>query len=129
MKTKRVVAGIIKEGNKILGAQRGHGEFKGFWEFPGGKIEEQETKEEALVREMKEELGVLVEVGEKVWTIFYEYPDFQLEMDCFFCQVVQGKLELLVHMDAKWLTKETINQVKWLPADLELIEILKKEYL
>lgn len=129
MKIKRVVAGIIIEDKKVLGTQRGHGEFKGFWEFPGGKIEKGETKEEALVREMKEELGILVAVGEKVLTISYDYKDFRLEMDGFFCKVIKGDLQLLVHMDSKWLTKETIDQVTWLPADLELIEKLKKEYL
>lgn len=129
MKTKRVVAGIIREENKIFATQRGHGEFNGYWEFPGGKIEFGETPEEALEREMEEELATKVEVGELVQMVEYDYPDFHLSMYCYLCSVIEGDLQLIEHLDAKWLSAETINSVNWLPADMDLIERLKKEYL
>ena len=132
MKTIQVVAGVIKDRNEnsesiIFATQRGYGEFKGWWEFPGGKIEEGETKEDALKREMKEELDIEIRVGELIDTIEYDYPNFHLSMDCFWVEVVSGDFVLKEHLSAKWLTKEEIKQVKWLPADITLVEKIEKE--
>lgn len=124
MKTIRVVAAIIIHENKVFATQRGYGEFKGGWEFPGGKIEEGETPQEALVREIKEELNVEIEVGELLDVVEYDYPNFHLSMDCFICKIKSGELVLNEHEAAKWLTKETLDSVEWLPADLGLIEKL-----
>lgn len=124
MKTIRVVAAIIIHEDKVFATQRGYGEFKGGWEFPGGKIEEGETPQEALVREIKEELNVEIEVGELLDVVEYDYPNFHLSMDCFICNIKSGKLVLNEHEAAKWLTKETLDSVEWLPADLGLIEKL-----
>lgn len=126
MKTIRVVAAIIIHEDKVFATQRGYGEFKGGWEFPGGKIEEGETPQEALVREIKEELNVEIEVGELLDVVEYDYPNFHLSMDCFICNIKSGKLVLNEHEAAKWLTKETLDSVEWLPADLGLIEKLRK---
>lgn len=131
MKTIRVVAAVIKSSNQegntmIFATQRGNGEFKGGWEFPGGKIEEGETREEALVREVKEELETEVAVEGLIDTIEYDYPTFHLSMDCFWCKIIEGKLILKEHADAKWLTKEELNSVEWLPADIELIEKIRQ---
>ena len=130
MKTIRVVAAVIKAENKdgkpiIFATQRGYGDMKGGWEFPGGKIEEGETPQEALVREIKEELDTDISVGELIDTIEYDYPTFHLSMDCFWCEVVAGDLVLKEHEAAKWLDKEAINDVEWLPADVTLIEKIK----
>ena len=122
MKTIRVVAAIIVDGDKIFATQRGYGEFKGGWEFPGGKIEEGETPEEALVREIKEELDTVIEVGELIDTVEYDYPNFHLSMDCFICTIKEGNLVLKEHEDAKWLTKDTLHSVDWLPADEGLVK-------
>lgn len=122
MKTIKVVAAIIKDNNKIFATQRGYGEFKGGWEFPGGKIEEDETPQEALVREIKEELDTIIEVGELIDTVEYDYPTFHLSMDCFWCEIVSGKLVLKEHEAARWLTRDTLHSVEWLPADLGLVE-------
>lgn len=122
MKIVNVAAAIIKYENKIFATQRGHGEFEGGWEFPGGKIEVGETASQALVREIKEELDVEVEVGELIDTVEYDYPNFHLTMHCFICTIKFGKLVLKEHSAAKWLTKETLNTVEWLPADEGLIE-------
>lgn len=126
MKTIRVVAAIIIHEDKVFATQRGYGEFKGGWEFPGGKIEEGETPQEALVREIKEELNVEIEVGELLDVVEYDYPNFHLSMDCFICKIKSGELVLNEHEAAKWLTKETLDSVEWLPADLGLIEKLRK---
>ena len=124
-KTIRVVAAIIRDGDKIFATQRGHGEFKGGWEFPGGKIEAGEAPEEALIREVREELDTEIVVGELVETVEYDYPTFHLSMDCFWAEVVSGKLVLKEHAAARWLTKEELGSVEWLPADVGLIDKLK----
>jgi 8-oxo-dGTP diphosphatase len=126
MKTINVAAAIIRNGDKIFATKRGYGEFKGGWEFPGGKIEEGETPKEALVREIQEELDILVEVGELVEIVEYDYPSFHLTMHCFLCIMKAGDLVLKEHEEAMWLTKENLNSVDWLPADKGLIENLKK---
>ena len=127
MKTIRVVAAVIKATNEkgdsmIFATQRGYGDFKGGWEFPGGKIEEGETPREALVREIKEELETEIAVGELIDTIEYDYPTFHLSMDCFWAEIVSGDLVLKEHEAAKWLTKDKLDTVEWLPADVTLIE-------
>ena len=125
MKTIRVVA-VIKNENKIFATARGYGEFKGQWEFPGGKIEAGETPQEALVREIKEELETTIQVGGLIDTIEYDYPTFHLSMDCYWCDVVEGELKLLEAESARWLSKEELYDVKWLPADILLIEKIMK---
>lgn len=126
MKTIRVVAVVIKNENKIFATARGYGEFKGQWEFPGGKIEAGETPQEALVREIKEELETTIQVGDLIDTIEYDYPTFHLSMDCYWCDVVEGELKLLEAESARWLSKEELYDVKWLPADILLIEKIMK---
>jgi len=126
MKTIKVVAAIIIEDGKVFATQRGYGDFKGGWEFPGGKVEPDETPQEALVREIREELETEIEVGELLDTVEYDYPNFHLSMDCFICKIKSGDLLLKEHKAAKWLTKEILYSVEWLPADLGLIEKVKK---
>lgn len=126
MKTIRVVAAIIIDEGKIFATQRGYGEFKGGWEFPGGKIEPNETPEAAIVREIKEELDTEVQVIELLDTVEYDYPKFHLSMDCFVCQVRSGDLVLKEHEAAVWLTKDTLYSVDWLPADRVLIEKIEE---
>lgn len=125
MKTIRVVAAVIMNQGEIFATQRGYGEFKDGWEFPGGKIESGETPEEAIVREIKEELDTEIEVDRLIDTVEYDYPKFHLSMDCFLCKIKTGHLVLKEHEAAKWLTKETINSVAWLPADQELVEKIR----
>ena len=122
MKVIEVVAAIIYIDNEIFATQRGYGDFKGGWEFPGGKIEAGENPEQALRREIKEELTVEIEVGELLHTVEFDYPTFHLTMHCFVCALVSGELELKEHQAAKWLTKETLDSVEWLPADVEVAE-------
>lgn len=129
MKTVRVAAAVItavnNSGEKIFFAtQRGYGDFKGGWEFPGGKIEEGETPQAALKREIMEELDIEIYVGEQIDTIEYDYPAFHLSMDCFWCEIKKGDLVLKEHEAAKWVTKEQLRDVEWLPADVMLIEKL-----
>lgn len=127
MKTVRVVAAVIRKDDKIFATQRGYGEFKDGWEFPGGKIEEGETPEQALAREIKEELDTEIQVGKLIDTIEYDYPKFHLSMDCFWCEVMQGGLELKEHEAARWLSKEELYSVDWLPADVGVVERVEEE--
>ena len=127
MKTVRVAAAIIHDKGRIFATQRGYGAFKDGWEFPGGKIEPGETPEEAVIREIREELDTQIEVEARFDVVEYDYPDFHLTMDCFLCRVISGDLTLKEHEAARWLTKETLDQVNWLPADLDLIRKLREE--
>ena len=127
MKTISVVAAIIirseTDGTKhVFATQRGYGDYKDWWEFPGGKIEQGESPQDALRREIREELATEINVGDYIGTIEYDYPAFHLSMQCFVCNVVSGKLELLEHENAAWLTRETLRSVKWLPADILILD-------
>ena len=130
MKTIKVVAAIIcddmKEKNKIFATARGYGELKGVWEFPGGKVEPGETSQQALIREIIEELDTEIKVGELIDTVEYDYPTFHLSMDCFWAEVKAGHLELKEAEAAKWLTKDQLDSVIWLPADILLIDQIRK---
>lgn len=126
MKTIRVVAAVIRDGDKIFATARGYGEYKGWWEFPGGKIEVGETPQQALTREIREELDTEIRVGELIDTIEYDYPMFHLSMDCYWADVVAGRLVLKEAEAARWLTKKTLETVPWLPADAFLIERIKE---
>lgn len=127
MKTIKVVAAIIRDKDRIFATQRGYGEFKDGWEFPGGKIEEGETPENALIREIREELDTEISVGEKITCVEYDYPKFHLSMDCFWAEIVSGDLVLKEHEAAKWLSRDELDGVDWLPADLELIVKIKEQ--
>ncbi len=126
MKEIKVVAAIIQKENKILATKRGYGEFINMWEFPGGKIELGETKEQALVREIKEELNIEISVDKFALDIEYQYPNFYLFMSCFMCSIKEGSIELLEHNDGKWITKEELNTLNWLPADIDAVNYLKE---
>ena len=122
MKTVKVVAAVIRKDNRIFATERGYGEFKDKWEFPGGKIESGESGPEALKREIREELDTIIEVGDYIDTIEYDYPTFHLSMECYWCSVVEGKLTLLEHENALWLDRDSLLSVEWLPADLVIID-------
>jgi 8-oxo-dGTP diphosphatase len=125
MKTIEVVAGVITDGGRFLATQRGYGDYKDGWEFPGGKVEPGESPEGALVRELKEELAVDVIVGERICTVEYDYPKFHLTMHCFFCTLPAGcRPTLLEHEAARWLDRESLGSVNWLPADVEVVKLL-----
>lgn len=126
MKTIEVVAAIIQHEGKILATQRGYGDFKDGWEFPGGKMEPGETMQQAIIREIQEELGVTISPTKLVTTVEYDYPTFHLTMHCLLSTVVEGEIKLIEHEDAKWLTKATLDSVEWLPADIEVVEKLKQ---
>ena len=130
MKTIHVVAAVIcdafEKKQKIFATAKGYGEFKGQWEFPGGKVESGETPQQALVREIQEELATKIRVGDLITTIEYDYPTFHLSMDCFWCEVAERELKLMEAEDARWLTKDKLYSVSWLPADMTLIAEIKK---
>lgn len=126
MKTIHVTAAVIIENGKVFATQRGYGKFKDGWEFPGGKVEEGETPKQALVREIREELDTEVEVQDLIDTVEYDYPDFHLSMECFQCRIKSGNLVLKEHEAARWLTKDTIEGVAWLPADIDIVGKIKR---
>ena len=122
MKKIEVVAAIIRRGHQIFATQRGYGEFKGWWEFPGGKMEAGETPQQALVREIREELDAEIRVGKFLRTVEWDYPAFHLTMHCYWCTLSSASLHLNEHEDARWLTKEELHAVRWLPADISLLD-------
>lgn len=126
MKTVNVVAAIIRDGDRIFATQRGYGDFKDGWEFPGGKVEEGETPQEALKREIEEELETEIEVGDYLTTIEHDYPKFHLSMKCYWARIIEGKPVLLEHEAARWLSREELDSVDWLPADVTIIELVKQ---
>lgn len=126
MKTIKVSAAIIRSHNKVFATARGYGDYKGQWEFPGGKIEPGESPQQALIREIKEELDTEIQVGEQIGTIEYDYPAFHLSMDCFWCSVVRGNLVLKEAQESRWLSKNELYSVQWLPADAIIIEKIAK---
>ncbi|MBQ9644548.1 MAG: (deoxy)nucleoside triphosphate pyrophosphohydrolase [Lachnospiraceae bacterium] len=125
-KTIHVVAAIIRKGDEVFATQRGYGNYKDWWEFPGGKIEAGETPEQALAREIFEELTAEIEVGDYLTTVEYDYPEFHLSMACYWCSVREGHLVLLEHEAAAWLPLNNLRQVNWLPADLLVIDEIEK---
>lgn len=130
MKTIRVVAAVIHKNGKIFATQRGYGAYKDYWEFPGGKIELGETSEAALIREIKEELNTTISIERFLMTVEYDYPEFHLSMDCYWCSILEGHLDLIEHESAAWLSQEHIRDVNWLPADLLVVDgITEKEQI
>lgn len=129
VKTVKVVAAIIRRGDKIYATQRGYGDYKDGWEFPGGKVEPHETPEQALIREIKEELLVDIKVGKKLITVEHDYPGFHLSMDCFWAELVNDEDPVLTeHEAARWLAKDALNEVDWLPADVKVVEAVLNSY-
>ena len=127
MKSIEVVAAIIRDGDRVFATQRGYGPWKDWWEFPGGKMEEGETEQEALVREIKEELSADIRVGKLLDTVEWDYPEFHLTMHCFMCTLSHDAMHLNEHEAAKWLNMTTLHSVKWLPADEALLPVIEKE--
>ncbi|MBR0106319.1 MAG: (deoxy)nucleoside triphosphate pyrophosphohydrolase [Lachnospiraceae bacterium] len=127
-KTIRVTAAVIHEDGRIFATQRGYGDYKDWWEFPGGKIEPGESPEECVVREIREELSATVAVERKICTVEWNYPKFHLSMDCFLCRVAEGELRLLEHEAARWLSRDEADSVHWLPSDVEVLEKLKEDW-
>lgn len=131
MKTVRVAAAVIcdsiEDKKRIFATARGYGDYKGMWEFPGGKIEEGETPEEALLREIREELETTVRIGDLAGVVEYDYPSFHLHMECFWCEVAEGELKLVEAQAGRWLTGEELHTVEWLPADTGLVEGIRKQ--
>ena len=125
MKTIRVAAAVIIKDNRVFAVQRGYGEYRDWWEFPGGKVEAGETSDITIVREIKEELGALVSADRLLCTVEYDYPAFHLSMDCYLCTVVEGDLTLIEHEAARWLGKAELYDVKWLPADVNALNLVK----
>ena len=126
MKTVKVVAAIISKNGKIFATQRGYGDFKDGWEFPGGKVEQGESPEQAIIREIKEELGADIKVTGFLTTVEHDYPTFHLSMDCFWAELKEGSsVELLEHEAAKWLSLDSLDEVDWLPADIKVVEAIK----
>ncbi len=126
MKTIEVVAAVIRRKDEYLVTERGYGDLKGFWEFPGGKIEPGESKEDALKREIMEEMRAEIEVGDFLATVEYDYPDFHLIMHCFMCTLKNDKINLLEHLDAKWLHINELDKMKWCPADIKVVKKIKE---
>ena len=133
MKSIEVVAGVLTRTQngvvEFFATARGYGNYKGFWEFPGGKMEAGETREQALARELREELAVQVEVGDFICTVEHDYPNFHLTMHCFYCSMVGGELTLLEHEAARWVPLGDLDSLKWCPADIKVVENLKKCYI
>ena len=127
MKSIKVVAAVIRDGNRIFATQKGYGNYRGWWEFPGGKIEAGETPQQALVREIREELDTEIEVGELISHVVYDYPEFHMDMDCFWCTVKEGNLTLKEAQSASWLCKDDLYSVKWLPADKDVLEKIESQ--
>ena len=128
MRTVNVAAAVMIRDGKIFATERGYGDYKDWWEFPGGKIEENESPRDAVSREIREELGVSIDVGDRIYVVEYDYPDFHLHMEAFACTITGGEIELREHENALWLDTESIDSVRWLPADEEMIEYLKDNW-
>ena len=127
MRSVRVSAAVIRDGDKILAAERGYGEYRGFWEFPGGKREEGESGEDAIIREIKEELGVTIETDGFITTIEHDYPDFHLIMDCYYAHVVEGVIKANEHMALRWISVDEIESLEWLPADWKVLPFVREK--
>lgn len=127
MRSVRVSAAVIRDGDKILAAERGYGEYRGFWEFPGGKREEGESGEDAIIREIKEELGVTIETDGFIATIEHDYPDFHLIMDCYYAHVVEGVIKANEHMALRWISVDEIEGLEWLPADWKVLHFVREK--